>query len=205
MGTVISSSAFDSFLARLPNHLLVVLDEAYGEFVRDETDTPRGSRYIGTDSRVVVLRTFSKAYGLAGLRVGYGLMDARISSLLERVRQPFNVNLPAQEAALAALNDRRHLNKTLENNWQEMDRMSIEIESMGCTVLKSNTNFMLIDTMRNAGAVYEQMLREGIIIRAMTAYGLPTCLRITIGTFEENQRLLRALSSVLSRLPVNGG
>ncbi len=205
MGTVISRESFDSFLADLPAHLLVVLDEAYGEFVRPETDTPRGADYLGKDPRVVTLRTFSKSYGLAGLRVGYGIMDKRISQLLERVRQPFNVNLPAQEAALGALNDGSHLEKTLENNRKEMERLSSDLSAMGCHPFESHTNFMLVDTFRDAGQVYEAMLRKGVIIRAMGAYGFPSYIRITIGTPEENQRFISAFSQVLEEIPVKGG
>lgn len=204
MGTIVSKSAFEDFLSSLPSHLLVVLDEAYGEFVRPGTDTPLGSSYIGIDPRVVTLRTFSKAYGLAGLRVGYGLMDKEISGLLERVRQPFNVNLPAQEAALSALNDEKHLSKTLENTWNEMDRLVNELESIGCKALKSNTNFMLVETRHNANQIYEHMLYEGVIIRSMNAYGFSTCIRITIGNYEENQRLLKALSKVLKQVSKKG-
>ncbi len=205
MGTVIRKADFDAFLSKLPGHLLVVLDEAYGEFVHAGTDTPRGMEYLERDPRVVTLRTFSKAYGLAGLRVGYGIMDSRICQLLERVRQPFNVNLPAQEAACGALEDKSHLEKTLENNWAEMKRLTKELEEMGCRPFKSHTNFMLMDTFRDAGEVHEAMLRKGVIIRAMGAYGFPSCIRITIGTPEENQRFLSAFSQVLGKIPVKGG
>jgi len=205
MGTVIAKKAFDSFLTNLPQHLLVVLDEAYGEFVRPGTETPRGVDYLGKDPRVVTLRTFSKSYGLAGLRVGYGIMDTRVSQLLERVRQPFNVNLPAQEAALGALEDQAHLDQTLANNWEEMERLASELYRLGCRPFQSHTNFMLVDTGRDAREIYESMLGKGVIIRAMAAYGFPTYIRITIGTPEENQRFLSAFSQVLESIPVKGG
>lgn len=205
MGTVINRSEFDSFLNDLPGHLLVVLDEAYGEFVRPGTETPKGAEYLEKDPRVVTLRTFSKSYGLAGLRVGYGIMDSRIAQLLERVRQPFNVNLPAQEAGRGALKDEAHLEKTLENNRREMKRLALELKAMGCRPFESHTNFMLVDTFRDAGEVYEAMLRKGVIIRAMAAYGFPSYIRITIGTPEENQRFLSAFSQVLEKIPVKGG
>ncbi len=205
MGTVIKKGEFDRFLSDLPDSVLVVLDEAYGEFVHAGTDTPRGVDYVHEDPRVVTLRTFSKAYGLAGLRVGYGIMDRHISQLLERVRQPFNVNLPAQEAARGALEDTVHLEETLRNNWHEMGRLKNEIKKLGCQPFDSHTNFMLIDTFRDAGQVYELMLRKGVIIRAMAAYGFPTYIRITIGTPEENQRFLSALSRVLEKIPLKGG
>ncbi len=205
MGTVINAKDFDRFLSDLPGHLLVVLDEAYGEFVRPETDSPRGVMYLEKDPRVVTLRTFSKAYGLAGLRVGYGIMDSRISELLDRVRQPFNVNLPAQEAACGALEDQDHLDKTLKNNWREMARLQEEVKRLGCQPYDSHTNFMLINTFRDASEVYEFMLHKGVIIRSMAAYGFPEYIRITIGTPEENQRFLSAFSQVLEKIPVKGG
>jgi len=204
LGTVINKRDFDRFLSDLPGHLLVVLDEAYGEFVQPGTDTPQGFRYLETDPRVVMLRTFSKAYGLAGLRIGYGVMDSRISHLLERVRQPFNVNLPAQEAALGALGDARHLENTLNNNWSEMERLTDKLKGLGCHPFESHTNFMLVDTFRDAGLIYESMLRKGVIIRAMAAYGFPSYVRITIGTSEENQRFLSAFSQVLEKIPEKG-
>ncbi len=196
-GTVISREAFETFLDHLPQGLLVVLDEAYGEYVRGDY-TPRGQEYIGRDKRVVTLRTFSKAYGLAGLRVGFGLMDEEIAGLLERVRQPFNVNAVAQVAALAALDDAEHLDKTLENTWSEAERMKRSLEDMGCEVLPGHTNFMLIRIKRDAVEIYKKMLKKGVIIRAMNSYDLPDYIRITIGLPEENDRFLEALQVTLN-------
>ncbi|NPA94772.1 MAG: aminotransferase class I/II-fold pyridoxal phosphate-dependent enzyme, partial [Thermodesulfobacteria bacterium] len=201
MGTVIKRGDMEKFLSRLPSHLLVILDEAYGEFVKPGTDWAEGINFFKEDKRVVILRTFSKAYGLAGLRVGYGIMDEDVASLLDRVRQPFNVNLPGQEGALAALLDRDHLESTLENTWHEMLKLFRVIKELGCTPYESNTNFMLIDTGRSARDFFEAMLRKGIIIRSMESYGFPTFIRVTIGTPEENQRFLDAFSEVLHQIP----
>ncbi len=195
-GTVLDRDDFNDFLASLPDHVIVVLDEAYGEFVRDDR-CPMGIEYVGKDSRVVFLRTFSKAYGLAGLRVGYGIMDAGLATYLERVRQPFNVNLPAQAAALAALEDQEYLKTVLETTWQGMEYLSQELDRLGCTVFPSQTNFILVDVKKDARAVYEQMLRQGVIIRAMTSYGFPTFMRITVGLPDENERCIAALECVL--------
>ncbi len=202
MGTVIPKKAMEEFLSGLPQHLLVILDEAYGEFVRPGTDWAEGIEFFKQDQRVVVLRTFSKAYGLAGLRVGYGIMHEEIAALLDRVRQPFNVNLPAQEGALAALLDKSHLESTLENTWHEMLKLFKEIQELGCTPYESNTNFMLVDTKRNARDFFEAMLRKGVIIRSMESYGFPTFIRVTIGTPEENQRFLNAFAEVLQQIPI---
>ncbi len=195
--TVIKRSDFETLLQRLPEHVIVVLDGAYEEFVRD-ADCPMGYQYPDRDPRVVGLRTFSKSYGLAGLRVGYGIMDPVIAAMLDRVRQPFNVNSVALAAAEAALDDTQHLEKTLRLTWDGLDMLAQELKKMGCGVMPGHTNFMLIDTGRDAKKVYEAMLRKGVIIRAMGAYGFPSHIRITVGLPEENARFLEAFSDVIS-------
>lgn len=196
--TVIKSREFDSFLDKIPGHLLVVLDEAYGEFVRDP-ESPYGPDYVKKDSRIVCLRTFSKAYGLAGLRIGYGIMSNELSSLIDRVRQPFNVNAMAMAAALAALDDREHLEKSVEMVRNETARLCSRLEKAGFRPMPGNTNFMLIDVHTSSKEVYEGMLREGVITRAMDAYGFPTCIRHTVGLPEENEQFLTALEKVTKR------
>ncbi len=205
MGTVISYGDLEHFLSCLPNHLIVVLDEAYGEFVKPGTDWAEGISFFRKYKNIVILRTFSKAYGLAGLRIGYGIMDDAIAALCDRVRQPFNVNLPAQEGALAALKDDRHLRLTLENTWEQMIELSNKIRELGCIPFESNTNFMLVDTHRQAKVLFEAMLKKGIIIRSMDSYGFPTYIRVTIGTPEENQRFIKAFSEVIKEIPKNKG
>lgn len=195
-GSVLDRGDFDAFLRVLPDHVLVVLDEAYMEFVR-AGGTPSGSRYLGQDPRVVTLRTFSKAYGLAGLRVGYGLMDRQVAGFLERVRQPFNVNSMAQAGALAALDDEEHLRRTRDVTWSGMEFLTDRLSGLGCGVMPSQTNFLLVDVMVDGRALYERMLHEGVIVRAMTAYGFPNHIRITVGLPEENARCIQALQKVL--------
>lgn len=197
-GSVIRTDEFNAFLAALPDHVLVCLDEAYGEFVR-EPDVPFGIDYFRKDPRVVFLRTFSKAYGLSGLRIGYGIMAKEIASILERVRQPFNVNALAQIAALHALEDRGHLEHTLQATWEGLDWYFETLQDLGFKPLKSNTNFMLVDLGMDAKTIYEKMLRRGVIIRAMNAYGFPTSIRITVGTPAENKRCIEALKEVTGR------
>ncbi len=196
-GSVIRQQDFDSMLDRLPDHVLVILDGAYEEFVRD-ADFPKGHEYAQKDRRVIGLRTFSKAYGLAGLRVGYGIMDPEVASMLDRVRQPFNVNSVALAAAEAALDDTEHIEKTLNLTWDELDRLAEELRSMGCRVMPGHTNFMLVDTNRDARQVYEAMLRKGVIVRAMGSYGFPSHIRITVGLPEENSRFLQAFSEIMA-------
>ncbi len=194
--TVINRADFDSFLDRLPEDVLVVLDGAYEEFVRD-SECPLGYEYALKDPKVIGLRTFSKAYGLAGLRVGYGVMDPDVASMLDRVRQPFNVNAAALAAAEAALDDQEHLEKTLRLTWDGLDFLSKELERLGCATMPGHTNFMLVDTGRDGREVYEAMLRKGVIVRAMGSYGFPRHIRITIGLPEENERFLNAFSEVI--------
>jgi histidinol-phosphate aminotransferase len=196
-GSVIDRKEFEPFLAKLPDHVLVVLDEAYMEFTRTG-ETPRGLDYIGRDRRVVTLRTFSKAYGLAGLRVGYGLMDRDIAGYVQRVRQPFNVNTMAQVAALAALDDDEHLKRTLDVTWKGIDFLTEKLCELGCVVLPSQTNFVFVDVGRDAKGIYEAMLRLGVIVRAMNSYGFPQHIRITAGLQEENDMCIQALGRVLS-------
>lgn len=195
MGTVIGCEEFEAFLAALPEHVVVVLDEAYMEFVREKT--PYGLNYIKTDERVVVMRTFSKAYGLAGLRVGYGVMNKRLVSCCDRVRQPFNINSMAQIAALAAIDDTEHLQKTLEITWSGMAYLTDSLTQMGLRVLPSQTNFLMVDMAMDAKIVYERLLRLGVIVRAMPSYGFPEYIRITAGRPEENERCVRAIQTIL--------
>ncbi len=199
MGTVIQTGRFENFLRSVPDGVLIVLDEAYMEFVR-EPDTPRGEEFIDRDRRIVFLRTFSKAYGLAGLRVGYGIMDEEVAHGLEKVRQPFNVNTMAQIAALAALDDLDHLEQTCRITWKGMDELTEALKRIGCRPLPSQTNYILVDVGTDAGVVYKRMLKMGIIVRSMASYGFPTHIRITIGLPEENKRCLDALKRVLEEI-----
>ncbi len=195
-GSVLSREAIEEFLGTLPPDCLVVLDEAYMEFA-DPDSTVSGTAFLGEDERVVTLRTFSKAYGLGGLRLGYGIMAASLTGLLERVRQPFNVNAVAQAAGLAALEDKEHLEATLAMVEEGKRFFSTELPRLGAVVFPSHTNFILVDLGREAKGIYEAMLRQGVIIRPMTAYGFPNHVRITIGRAEENRRCLAALEKAL--------
>ncbi|MEF3167899.1 MAG: histidinol-phosphate transaminase [Deltaproteobacteria bacterium] len=199
-GTVIPPEQFETFLAGLPGDVVVVLDEAYMEFVDTPSVTVQGVSILGKDPRIVVLRTFSKAYGLAGLRVGYGLMSPDLATFLERVRQPFNVNSLAQAGALAALEDAAHLKATIELTRKAKTYLTESLRGIGCTVYPSNTNFVLVDVKRDAKMVFEMMLRQGVIVRAMGAYGFPTHIRITAGLPRENERCVTALEKVLGIL-----
>lgn len=198
-GVIFSRDEFESFLARVPEHIIVVLDEAYVDFV-DPSLQIDVRKYLDLSPPVVGLRTFSKAYGLAGLRIGYGLMNGQIADLLHRVRQPFNVNIPAQIGALAALDDDDHYNQTLQLTRAGIAWLTNEISALGCTVFDTHTNFFLVDVKHDCRQLYDKMLAKGVIIRPMAAYGYPQYIRITVGLPAENQRLVSSLAEVLTEL-----
>ena len=195
-GTIVSREDFEAFLQRVPPDVLIVLDEAYIEFVRDGT-CPTGLDYLDCDKTVVTLRTFSKAYGLAGLRIGYGVMRENLADLMHRVRQPFNTNLLAQVGALASLDDEAFLNKTISTVHEGLDYLYQEVEKLGLRCFSTQTNFFLIDLQREAKSVFEKMLRMGVIVRPMTAYGYPNYIRINVGLPEENRGLVEALKKAV--------
>ncbi|MET0532943.1 MAG: histidinol-phosphate transaminase [Steroidobacter sp.] len=195
-GTWLSAEALREFIASVPSQTLVVVDEAYIEYVTDPA-FPNASRWLQEFSNLVVVRTFSKAYGLAGLRVGYALSHPTVAGMLNRVRQPFNVNLVALAAAAAALDDSEHLQKTLNTNRTGLAQLRAGFDALAIKHLPSAGNFVLIDCGRPAGGVYEAMLKQGVIVRPVGNYQLPNHLRITIGTQAQNQRMLNALKQAL--------
>lgn len=195
-GQIISGDELSGFVARLPEDVVLLLDEAYGDFVERE-DFVSGLELFRDHPNVVVGRTFSKAYGLAGLRVAYGVASEEMISYLDRVRQPFNVNTLAQKAALAALGDQEYLENTLALISREKGRLYSEIERLGLDYIPSETNFFLIDLKREADPVFDALLYKGVIVRSMKSYGLPDYIRITVGTEEENSSFIAALAEVL--------
>ena len=200
--TLITKERFAEFLTQLPETVIVVLDEAYVDFVDPAERIDVQALIHNSDGipAVVALRTFSKAFGLAGLRVGFGIMHADIASLLHRVRQPFNINLPAQIGALAALGDQHHYDKTLNNTREGLHWLTDQVQALGCRPYPSFTNFFLIDVRGDATTLYEAMLHKGVIVRSMKAYGYPEYIRITVGTEAENSRFVNALKECLQEL-----
>jgi len=198
-GTIFSPREFEDFLAKVPETVIVVLDEAYLDFV-DAGQRIDARAFLQHPTPVVALRTFSKAYGLAGLRVGYGLMRAEIAGYLHRLRQPFNVNSLAQVGALACLDDEEHYRNTLAMTRDGMAWLHQEIAKLGCRPLGSQANFFLVDVGVKGKLLYEKLLSRGVIVRPMDAYGFPDYIRITVGLPEENQRLVRALADSLLEL-----
>lgn len=195
-GTHLGKSALRQFIESLPPQLIVVIDEAYFEYANDD-DCPDASQWLGDFPNLIVTRTFSKAYGLAALRVGYGLSHPDIADLLNRVRQPFNVDSFAQAAALAALEDQDHLRRSVRVNEQGMRQLVAGIERLGLAYIPSAGNFLTIDLGRAAGPVDQALLRLGVVTRPVANYGLLNHLRVSIGLADENSRFLAALEQVL--------
>lgn len=197
-GTMVGQDAIDRFMDRLPEHVIAVFDEAYIEF----PDTPPDTlRYLREGRNVCILRTFSKIHGLAGLRVGYGLAPAHLATLLQKARQPFNVNAMAQTAALAALADHEHIGKTLNVNREGMAFYEQAFQERGLEYVPSHANFLLVKT-GEGDRVFRDMLKQGVIVRAMSSYKLPEWIRISVGIRPQNERCLEVLDSVLDAAAV---
>jgi histidinol-phosphate aminotransferase len=195
-GTVFWREEWQEFLAAVPPTVTVVLDEAYIDFA-DDPRVPQALEYLAEDRPLVGLRTFSKAYGLAGLRLGYGYGPSELVDYLNRIRLPFNVNRLAQVAGQAALRDRDFLARTKELVWSGRDYLSGELKRLGLAFIPTQANFLLIRTGRPGREVYQEMLKYGVIIRAMDGYGFPDYIRVNVGLPEENRRFLGALQKVM--------
>lgn len=196
-GTCLSSQAFEKFMARLPEHVLVVLDEAYSEYT-DQVDVPDGLALTAAYQNLIVTRTFSKAYGLAALRVGFAVASPVVTDLLNRVRQPFNVSSVAQVAAMAALTDHEYLERTVSMNRQGLLQMQAGLAALGVSYIPSAANFITLDCEKDALPVYQALLEQGVIVRPLGVYAMPQHLRVTLGTEAENQRFLDALKKVIA-------
>jgi len=195
-GTTVSLEAFNYFLSRLPQHVMVVLDEAYGDFV-EEAFYPNGLDYIREREQVIVLRTFSKVYGLAGLRIGYALGRGDLVDCLYQVRDPFPVHRLAQVAAVAALGDEDHAIRSIQLVYEGRKYLYKELDRMGLSYVPSQANFVFVDFGKDSEKVSQALLREGIIIRPGKVWGFPTFARVTIGRMEDNQRFIKALKKIL--------
>jgi histidinol-phosphate aminotransferase len=196
--TIVTADEVEQLMKRVPDRTIVVFDEAYIEFAMGP-DFPDALAYMKEGRKAVVLRTFSKAASLAGLRVGYGVADADAVALLNRIRPPFNVNSLAQVAALAALDDESHVLECVRMIEAGRHFLYDEFKTLGIRYVPSRANFILVDVGRSAADIYHQLLRQGVIVRPMTSFGMETALRITIGTPEENRRLVKALRAVLGK------
>jgi histidinol-phosphate aminotransferase len=196
-GTWLEAGELREFVAGLPDHVMVVIDEAYFEYV-SEANYPDTSRWLADCPNLIVTRTFSKAYGLAGLRAGYAVSSQEVAQLLNRVRQPFNVNSIAQAAALAALDDVAHLESSIRLNQVGMQQLVSGFTRLGLSFIESVGNFIAVDTGGSAAECYERLLKQGVIVRPIANYGMPNHLRVTVGLPEENARFLAVLEQVLA-------
>lgn len=198
-GTYFTDKEFDGFMeVAAKKDVFVILDEAYIEFVRAK-DYPHGRDYQKKYKNVLLLRTMSKVFGLAALRVGILIAPPEVCDMLNRVRKPFNNNSLAQVAVVAALQDKEHLEKVKKLTWDGLDYYYAELDKMGIKYWPSQGNFVLFDTGKDAGEVFQALLKEGVILRPVKPYGFPTYLRMSVGLPEENQIAIRALKKVLGR------
>ncbi len=199
-GTIVTRQEVDAFLRRLPDHVLVIFDEAYHEFVDDPAypDTMRHIRY--RRENIAILRTYSKVYGLAGVRLGYAFAAPSVIATIRRVKPPFDVNVLAQAAGIAALEDAEHVRRTVELIRRERHALYRAFERLGLRYVESQTNFILVEIGPHAQEAAEALLRRGIIVRPCGGYDLPHHLRISVGLPEQNARLIRALEAVLPSL-----
>src|SRR5882724_11419202 len=198
--TIVTADEVERFMARVPERTIVVFDEAYIEFALGP-DFPDTLNYVKQGRKVAVLRTFSKATSLAGLRVGYGVAEADAVALMNRIRQPFNVNSLAQAGALAALEDESHVLECVRMIEAGRHFLYDEFRALGIRYVPSRANFILVDVGRSASDIYQRLLKEGVIVRPMTPFGMESALRVTVGTPEENRRLVKALKTVLGKAP----
>ncbi|PSL48459.1 histidinol-phosphate aminotransferase [Salsuginibacillus halophilus] len=196
-GTIVDKQELQMFIERVPKDVMVILDEAYYEFIRGDND-PNSLALLDKHTNLVILRTFSKIYGLASARIGYGIMHPEMVAELLKSKEPFNVNRMAQAGALAALDDEAFLHMTLEENNRGRMYLEEEAEALGLSYFDTHTNFIMIDVKMDAELVYNRLLEQGVIIRPGHMMGYPTMLRVTIGTKEQNEKFVESLKKALA-------
>lgn len=196
-GTMVKASEFSAFMERVPESVIVCMDEAYAEYVTNDA-YPDTLKYVKQGRAVIGLRTFSKIYGLAGLRVGYGFAPPEIIGYLERVRQPFNVNSLAQAGAVSALDDDEHVRRSREVNIEGLKYLYAELDKLSVEYVPTEANFFLIKVGDGKG-VYDALLKTGVIVRPMASYNLNEYIRVTVGLPQENERFIEALAVVLAQ------
>jgi histidinol-phosphate aminotransferase len=196
-GTIVTSAELEAFLKQVPPSVLVVMDEAYYEYVVDEA-YPQTVSLLKQYPNLIILRTFSKIYGLAALRIGYGIASAEVISHLNHVREPFNTNTLAQAAARAALKDQAFVEKCRALNRQGMKQLTDQFDEWGLEYYPSQANFVLVNLKQDSDEVFEKLLRQGIIVRSGRALGFPGYQRITVGSAEQNEKILQALRNIVA-------
>lgn len=199
-GTYLPAVEVDRFLGRIPEDVLLVLDEAYAEYVQDPGYS-HSLDYVRQGRNVLVLRTFSKVYGLAGLRIGYALGPDNVINCLNLVRSPFNTASVSQVAAMAAMDDYEHASASVEHNRRELEWLCARLDECAIHYVPSVTNFLLVDTGRDASEMFQRLLHEGVIVRPMKENGFPTCVRVSVGRHSEDERFVEVLKRVTAAAP----
>ena len=197
-GSYFTEKGLSAFMRQLPEKILLVIDEAYAEFV-DDKEFPAAINYVTAGRNVFILRTFSKYYGLAGLRIGYGLAKPELIKPMYRTKLPFSVNRLAQVGAVAALSDNEFLEKTYQNNLAGKLYLYQQLEKLGLSFKKTGANFIFVELKRSADDVFLKLLKTGVIIRPLTSFGFPEAIRVSIGRPEQNERLINELANLFSR------
>ena len=200
-GTLLDVDELEQFISKVPGHVVVVLDEAYHEFAahfaeRRKVEYSRSLTYLRKGASVVVLRTFSKAHGLAGLRIGYGLGPAELIAYCRRMQDTYSVSSVAQAAALAALDDEEHVTRSVSHNAEQADRLRIGLSELRFGVVPTWANFLYCDLRQDAAAISQRLREQGISVRPLGPWGAPTCIRISIGTVPQNEKLLEAMRGI---------
>ena len=195
-GTIVKADVFKKFMDDLSEDVIVVMDEAYFEYVTDR-DCPDSIGYIKNKKNIIVLRTFSKAYGLAGLRIGYAFAHESLVNQMEKVREPFNANSLAQKAALAALDDLDHIRKTIENNEAGLSYMYEQLKRLDLEFIRSQANFVTLKLGADAGKICERLMKSGILVRNMESFKMGEYIRVSIGLPSENERFIKGLQNIL--------
>ncbi len=198
-GTIFRAREWKEFLARVPEAVVVVVDEAYVEFV-DDVDFPDSLEAVRQGKNVIVLRTFSKIVGLAGLRIGFGMSTPQIADWLNRVRPPFNTNSLAQAAAVAALDDEEHILRTKQIIRQGREFLFAQLGKLGLECIPSHTNYLMVNVKQSAEALHQKLLRKGIIVRSMKSFGFKNYIRVSVGTMDQNKRFISELKKILGRI-----
>ncbi len=198
-GTLLDAKVLRNFMERVPGHVLVIYDEAYREYI-DDPDYPDGVEWVKQGKNVLVLRTFSKAYSLAGLRVGYGIGRDDLIDYVGRVRQVFNVDSIAQAAAVASLGDVEYIRDSIEQNRQGREYLYRALDGMHLDYVPTEANFLLVNIRGDSKQVFQELMKEGVIVRPAFIFGLPNYLRVSIGTPEQNRKFIRALGKVMAML-----
>jgi histidinol-phosphate aminotransferase len=197
-GTIVSKRSLDRFLSGLPEHVIAILDEAYGDFA-DRADYPDGPGYVKRGRPIIVLRTFSKVYGLAGLRIGYAVGNKDLIDCIYRVREPFPDHRLGQAGAVAALEDRAYVKRSIRMVLEGRKYLYCELDKMGLSYIPSQASFVFIDIGKDSKEAHQDLLREGIIVRPGYVWGYPTFARVTVGRPEDNRRFIRALKKILKK------